>query len=144
MSENLIARVSTVINTPAARVWDALVTPATIKKYMFGTNVVSDWQEGSPITWSGEWQGKQYQDRGTILRVIPGRMLQHTHFSPLAGLPDIPENYHTVTVELATQGSGTRVSIAQDKNPTEEARQHSEQNWTIVIQGLKKLLEESA
>jgi uncharacterized protein YndB with AHSA1/START domain len=39
MPANLTARASITINAPNAKVWDALVNPAAIKKYMFGTNV---------------------------------------------------------------------------------------------------------
>jgi uncharacterized protein YndB with AHSA1/START domain len=63
MSANLIAKAAITINAPASRVWQALVTPEAIKHYMFGTNVVSDWHEGSPIYWRGEWQGKPYEDK---------------------------------------------------------------------------------
>jgi hypothetical protein len=58
----IVARASTIIDAPVAMVWDALVTPETIKRYMFGTTVVSDWKEGSSIVWKGEWKGKSYED----------------------------------------------------------------------------------
>lgn len=61
MTQTLIAQASTVIDRPAADVWRALVTPASIKEYMFGTNAQSEWKQGSPITWKGEWQGKAYE-----------------------------------------------------------------------------------
>ena len=76
MDENLIARASVTINAPGAKVWDALVNPEAIKQYMFGTNVVTDWREGSPIIWKGEWQGKSYEDKGVILQFKPGRTIQ--------------------------------------------------------------------
>lgn len=57
-NKDLIAKASITINAPVAKVWEALVSPAMIKQYMFGTNVVTDWKEGSPIVWRGEWQGK--------------------------------------------------------------------------------------
>src|SRR3712207_3761127 len=98
MDENLIAKASVTINASSEKVWDALVNPEAIKQYMFGTNVVSGWREGSPIIWRGEWQGKPYEDKGVILRFKPGRGLQYSHFSPLSGLPDKPESYHTVTI----------------------------------------------
>ena len=141
MPVNLIARSAISIAAPVSRVWSALVTPAEIKQYFFGTQVVSDWKEGSRIVWKGEWQGRTYEDKGIILRFAPGEALQFTHFSPLSGLPDRPENYHTVTIELALEGAGTHVSLSQDNNPTEEAREHSEKNWAMVLQGLKKFLE---
>ena len=138
---NLIARCSIGIAASPDKIWDALVTPSAIKQYMFGTTVTSDWKEGGPITWKGEWQGRKYEDRGKIVQFKPGRALQYTHFSPLAGLPDRPENYHTVSIQLSPEGSGTRVALTQDNNPTEEARAHSEKNWEMMLQGLKKLVE---
>jgi uncharacterized protein YndB with AHSA1/START domain len=138
---NLIARCSITVSASPEQVWEALVTPAAIKQYMFGTNVSSDWKEGSPIVWKGEWQGRQYEDKGVIRQLKPGRALQYTHFSPLTGLPDRPENYHTVTIQLAEEGERTRVSLTQDNNPTEEARAHSEKNWAMMLEGLKKFVE---
>ncbi len=35
-SNNLIAKAETTINAPIDKVWDSLVNPDTIKKYMFG------------------------------------------------------------------------------------------------------------
>jgi uncharacterized protein YndB with AHSA1/START domain len=139
--KELIANASMTINAPLAMVWEALVNPDLIKQYMFGTNVVTDWKEGTPIIWKGEWQGKAYQDKGTILRIDQERVLQYSHFSPLSGQPDVPENYHTVTIELSGQGRQTNVSLSQDNNATEQDREHSEKNWQMMLEGLKKLLE---
>jgi len=116
MSTNLLAKATIPINTTTERVWNALVNPDAIKQYMFGTNVVSEWREGSPITWQGEWQGKSYEDKGVILNPQPRRTIQYSHFSPLSGLPDKPENYHTVTIDLSADGDQTHVSLAQDNN----------------------------
>jgi uncharacterized protein YndB with AHSA1/START domain len=141
MNVDQIAKAFTTVDAPVARVWEALVDPAAIKQYMFGTNVDTDWREGSPIVWKGEWQGKSYEDKGVLLEVKPERTLKYSHFSPLAGLPDKPENYHTVTIELTAKGDRTEVSLEQDNNPTEEAREHSEKNWQTMLAGLKKYLE---
>jgi uncharacterized protein YndB with AHSA1/START domain len=143
MEKNLIARASITIDAPRERVWEALVNPDAIRQYMFGTHVVSDWQVGSSIVWKGEWQGKPYEDRGVILQFKPGRIVQYSHFSPLSGLPDKPENYHTVTVELSANGNRTHVSLAQDNNANEEERAHSEQNWEMMLASLKDFLEQS-
>jgi len=141
MNKNLIANAAITINAPSSKVWDALVTPAAIKQYMFGTNVVSDWKEGSAIVWNGVWQGKSYEDKGVLQQVKPTRALQYTHFSPLSGLPDEPGSYHTVTIELSARGPGTRVSLSQDNNLTEQAREHSEKNWGMMLAGLKRFVE---
>ena len=136
-----IATASTTINAPASRVWDALVTPAAIKQYMFDTTVVSTWKEGSPISWKGVWEGKAYEDKGVILQFKPQRTLQYSHFSPLSGRPDHPDSYHMVTIELSPEGTGTRVSLSQDNNRTDEEREHSERNWSKMLAGLKKFAE---
>jgi uncharacterized protein YndB with AHSA1/START domain len=140
-TRGLIAKASTTISAPVHEVWDALTNPDIIRQYMFGTNVVSDWREGSSIVWKGEWQGKSYEDKGKILKIKEGQMLQYSHFSPLMGKPDTPENYHTVTIELSNDGTQTAVSLSQDGNATEEAREHSEKNWIMMLDGLKELLE---
>lgn len=82
MHKNLIAKASMSVNASSERVWKALVDPEAIKQYMFGTNFVSDWREGSPIIWKGEWQGRSYEDKGMILQLKPGRTLEYSHFSP--------------------------------------------------------------
>ena len=142
MNKNLIARVSITTNAPITDVWNALVNPEAIQQYMFGTHVVSDWKEGGPIVWKGEWQGKSYEDKGVILQLIPERTIRYSHFSPLSGLPDKPESYHTVTIELSNAGAQTRVSLSQDNNQTEQEREHSENNWGMMLTSLKKFLEE--
>ena len=138
---NLVATATVTVHAPAAKVWEALTTPRAIETYMFGSKVASEWKVGSPITWKGTWQGKPYEDKGVVVHVVPEKKLQYTHFSPLSGLPDKQENYHTVTVNLDEQEGRTFLSLAQDNNPTEEARQHSEKNWEIMLEGLKKFVE---
>jgi hypothetical protein len=42
---------------------------------------------------------------------------------------------------LSSEDGGTRLSLTQDNNATQEEAEHSEQNWKIVLEGIKKLLE---
>jgi uncharacterized protein YndB with AHSA1/START domain len=142
VSRGLVVNLSITVNAPVAKVWAALISPNMIKKYLFGTDVVSDWKQGSPIVFRGEWQGKTYEDKGVILRLEPERLIQYSHWSNLSGLPDTPENYHVITFELAGEGSGTRLSLSQDNNPDEESREHSRKNWAMVLATFKRLLEQ--
>ena len=141
MDRGLIAQAEITIKASRQRVWEALTTPRLIKQYFFGSDVASDWKVGSPITYRGQWQGKPYEDKGEVLQVLPGRLLVTTHWSPLSGTPDAPENYHTVSYDLAGEGEGTTVRLRQDNNASEEELMHSEQNWKMVLEGLKALLE---
>ncbi len=141
MTTNLTARASTTIHAPASRVWEALTQPELIKQYFFGSDIVTDWKVGSPIYYRGEWQGRSYEDKGTVLEFEPNKRLVATHWSPLSGVPDIPENYHMVTYLLQEHDGNTDVTILQDHNASEEEKQHSEQNWQMVLTGLKRLVE---
>jgi len=141
MDKKLTAIATTTIHAPASKVWDALTKPDLIKQYLFNTEVVSEWKEGSPITYKGEWEGKTFEDKGRILKMEPEKLLMSTHWSPLSGVPDSPENYHTVTYKLSEKDGGTEVAITQDNNSSEEEKAHSEENWRTVLAGMKKLLE---
>ena len=139
---NLLAAASTSIKASVNEVWNALTDPAIIKQYMFGTTVTSDWMEGSNISWQGEWKGKPYEDKGKILKMIPGQVLQYSHFSPLSGQDDIPQNYHTVTISIKPEEGSTKISLTQDNNHSEEAQKHAADNWSAMLASLKKLLEQ--
>lgn len=139
--KDFVAHASTTIEAPVAIVWQALTDPDLIEQYMFGTKVVTDWRKGSPITWQGEWQGTSYKDKGVILEIEPQQLLKYSHYSPLSGKPDVPENYHTVTIELSREGEQSVVLLSQDNNDTEEARAHSEENWQSMLEGLKNVVE---
>jgi len=130
------------IDAPQA---EALTNPAKVKQYLHGTEMSTDWREGSPIFWRGEWKGKPYEDKGQVLEVKAQRLIKYTHWSPLGGSEDKPENYHTVTYELAGDDGKTTLTLTQDNNPTkEEAEKMAKDNWGPVLQGLKETAEKQA
>jgi uncharacterized protein YndB with AHSA1/START domain len=142
MGKNLEAKASITIQSDADEVWDALTNPDKIKQYFFGTNAISDWKKGSSIRFTGEWEGKTYEDKGTILDARPGELLRYTYWSSMGKLEDKPENYATVTYELVPAGTETTLNITQDNIANEEGREHSEKNWQWILSELKKFIEE--
>jgi len=136
-----VATAEAEINAPRSEVWRALTDPDQIEKYMFGSRVQTDWKPGSPITWTGEYEGRKYEDKGEILEVVQERRLKVTHFSPLSGEEDAPENYHTLVYELTENNGTTHVSLSQDNNSSEEAAEHSRENWEKMLGGLKEVVE---
>jgi uncharacterized protein YndB with AHSA1/START domain len=142
MSGNYVAKATILIDAPKLKVWEALTKPELIKQYLFGTDVTTDWKVGSPVTYKGIWEGKAYEDKGKVLQVEPEKLLVSTFWSSLSGIPDRPENYQTVRYELTPEGDGTRLTITQDNNKSEEDANHSAQNWNIVLEGMKALLED--
>jgi uncharacterized protein YndB with AHSA1/START domain len=131
------------IDAAPDKVWQALTDPELIKKYMFGSEVKTDWKPGSPITWQGEFEGRKYEDKGEVIAVEPGRRLEVTHFSPLTGQEDRPENYHHVLYELQETGGSTSVRLTQDNSSSAEEAEHSAANWQMMLDGLKKVAEQS-
>ena len=140
MSE-LTSSGSVTIDAPVEEVWSAITTPATIKRWFFGVETETDWQPGSPLVHRGEWQGKPYEDKGEILRIDPPQLLVHTHWSDVSGTPDAPEHYQEVTWALEEQGEGTMLTVSERNLPSDEAKQVSDQSWTMVLGNLKQLLE---
>lgn len=142
MTETRNAVASAAIRASREAVWHALTDPDQIKKYFLGTNVETTWEVGSRITFRGEWQGKQYQDHGEVLDFEPPNRLRISHYSPLSGKPDIPENYHTVEYRVESDGNGaSKVTIIQGKNSNESEVIESEKTWQFVLANLKELLE---
>lgn len=47
------------IQASKAEVWDALINPEKIKKYLFGTETKTDWKVGSSIVFSGVWEDRK-------------------------------------------------------------------------------------
>jgi len=142
MSRGFEAVKTVTIHATQREVWNALTNPAQVKQYLHGTEMSTDWKEGSPISWKGEWKGQSYEDKGTVLAVEPEKLLRYTHWSPMGGSEDKPENYHTVTYELAGEDGKTTLTLTQDNNPSqEEADKMANDNWGPVLNGLKESVE---
>ena len=129
------------INATAEKVWDALINPDQIKKYLFGTNANSDWTEGSEITYSGEWEGKSYTDKGKILKMETNKRFYTTYWSAASGVEDSPENYDEVNYDLEEKDGKTILTLTQSNNRSQESIDHSMKNWEMVLGEMKKLLE---
>jgi uncharacterized protein YndB with AHSA1/START domain len=137
-----VARAEVHVNAPPSRVWEALTNPALIAQYMLGSRVETDWQVGSPITWSGEYDGKTYQDKGEVLTFEPEARLQVTHFSPMSGQSDEPGNYHTLDYRLVEEDAGgTRLSLEQDGCESAEQANSFSANWQSMLAALKRTVE---
>ena len=136
-----VAHAETEISASPQQVWDAMTDPEAISRFMFGSKVETDWEEGSPITWSGEYDGRPFQDKGEILEVVENQRLRMTHFSPLSGKDDVPENHHTLDYRLEDRGASTRLTLDQDGNDSAEQAEQVAGNWQMMLDQLKKYVE---
>ncbi|GHH67593.1 SRPBCC family protein [Promicromonospora soli] len=142
MTETYVATATITIDAAPSHVWSVLTDRDAIKEFMFGTEVSTDWIVGGPIIWRGMWEGREYQDRGTILELEPGQRFVHTHFSGLSGQDDKPENYHTLTWTLDESEAGkTQLTLSQDNNATPEEAEHSKAMWESLVKSVKEIAE---
>ncbi len=132
---------SIVIQAPRKRVWEALTKPELVKQYFFGTDLVTDWVPGSPLFFRGEWEGKTYEDRGTVREFEPERSLAYDYWSSFSGHEDTPERRQIVRYELSDKDGGVEVKVEQSNVDTQERADHSKENWKGVLAGLKKFIE---
>jgi uncharacterized protein YndB with AHSA1/START domain len=139
--EKLSLTTSLSINAPAAAVWKGITDPEIVKQYFFGVDLKSDWTPGSPIIFSGEWDGNAFEDKGIILEITPGKYVKYNYWSSMSGTEDKPENYANISYTLDEIKGITTLIITQDGFKDEEAKAHSEQNWQMLFGEMKKMLE---
>ncbi|MBX3006872.1 MAG: SRPBCC domain-containing protein [Melioribacteraceae bacterium] len=132
------------ISASPTKVWDALVNPEIIKQYLFGTNTITDWKIGSPIVFQGVWDGTEYKDKGTILEFIPEKKLKYDYWSSFSPLEDKPENYQQITFTIEVGGDTTVLALIQENITDETTRGHSENNWKMILNQIKQIVERNA
>lgn len=133
---------SVLIRASREAVWRAITDPALVKRYFFGTNLVTDWKVGSPLLFHGEWEGKSYEDRGTVRSFDPPNGLSYDYWSSFSGLPDEPDRRQLIRYELSDEAGAVRVAVTQSNIDTQERADHSTENWKTLLGGMKKLVEE--
>ncbi len=138
---NFKAKMRRTIHAPVDKVWAGLTQPELVKQYFFGTDLVTTWQVQTPIFFKGEWEGTAYEDKGTVLRFEPNKILSYDYFSAWSGTEDTPENYQIITYRVKSAGNSTVLTIEQEKIPTLERKIESVKNWTALMLELKKLME---
>ncbi|HPG07069.1 MAG: SRPBCC domain-containing protein [Saprospiraceae bacterium] len=135
-------QVELVIKASPEKVWQALIDPEMVRAYFFGTNLEGDWREGGMIYFRGEWDGQAYEDKGVIQVFDPPRQLDYVYWSSWSGTEDKPENYLPVSYRLEVHPEGTRLKVEQGGFTDPDRKQHSIDNWTMVMHAMKELLEE--
>ena len=133
------------IDAPPQKIWQLLwgadTYPVWTSVFSEGSRAETDWQKGSSITYTGEWEGKSYEDKGVIIDIVPEKLLHTTYFSAMSGKEDKPENYANVIYKVSPDDGHSLVTITQDNIDDEKQLQHMEENWGKVLDSMKKLLE---
>jgi len=150
MKEPLLITNKISIKASPNNVWNVLVNPEETKKYMFGCETVSDWKEGSSLEWKMLWEGKEMiAVKGNILKIIPGKHLSYTTIDPNNPLiPDVPENYLTVTYDLKEEENGTELIVTQgdynkvaDGDSRYQEASNNGEGWNPILMQIKIISE---
>ncbi|TGK50734.1 SRPBCC family protein [Leptospira kanakyensis] len=122
-------------------VWEILTSPKYIKEYLYGTEVISDWKEGSSLVFKGVWEGNTYEENGMILSFKPPYTFKYTYFTAFFGLPDIPENYSIIENHLFEENGIVTIHLKQIGFTAEDKLKHSEENWNQCLDMIKQIAE---
>jgi len=141
MNKQLTLTSSIIINAPVDKVWFALTDKETIKQYFWGTETITDWKEGSPIRFTGTWEGTVYEDKGFILKIEKEKIFKHSYWSSFWGTDYNPNDFSVITYELIQNGNQTNLTVTQEGFKDEQSRDHSVGNWQGVLENIKNLLE---
>ena len=142
MPHSPVVKSSIRIRAPIATVWDALVDPKKIERWLNGAHVETTWKPGSAITFSGSLEGMTYRDKGSVLKFEPEAILQYTHWSKWSRIPDTPANYSIVTLTVEPADSATLLAVRHENFATEEMYRHSKSHWETTLPVLKQMIED--
>jgi uncharacterized protein YndB with AHSA1/START domain len=141
MNTELVIKKEKYINAAASKVWSVLTDPVNIEKWL-GTKTLSEWTPGSDITFSFNWEGKDYTDKGKIIRFEKEKVFSYSYWSVFSGLPDEPKNYSKIKFELLPTDNVTILKLTHSDFAAETMYQHSDNNWEETLNEIKKISEQ--
>jgi len=142
MDHTLVISQSVDIRATVARVWEGLTNPAIIKEYLYGTETITDWKVGSEVIFQGEFEEKEYRDKGVILENDFQQTISYTYWSGFSGMEDLPENYSVVTYTITpVDEEHTRLTWTQRGFVSPEAFEHSRTGMTPFLEQIKTIFE---
>ena len=141
MTENSFVYVIYIATTPE-KLWEALTSSKYTEQYFFGSNIQSDWKEGSEITYS---RNGQVSDYGSILKIDENRVLSFTWTYVGDGVEGKQPSRVTFelkqmkeTVKLTLRHENLQPGDLVDKDDTFEGLNNG---WPAILSNLKSLLE---
>lgn len=141
MLESLKIQKTRQIAASPETVWSVLTDPEEIKKWL-GVETTSRWTTGSDLLFTFEWEGKEYADKGKIIRFEVEKTFIYSYWSGFSGLPDSPENYSKIEFHLKPTNIGVSLDLIHSEFATETMYQHSDKNWENTLDTIKDLSEE--
>lgn len=138
----MATNISTIkINASKQKVWDTITEPALVKKWQFGSDLLTSWNIGSDIKFSTAWEDKIFEQWGKVLVFDPFDKVTYSLFAPRPGLEDKPANYFTMSYLLTEDNGQTTLQIIQEDNRPNAVQEDPQGEENPVLLSLKLLAE---
>lgn len=134
-----------ILNTIPETVWNTLTDFSLMKQWMgeneMNLEIITDWNVNGPIIINGFHHAK-FQNKGTVLKYEPNRLLEYSHLSSLSRLEDKKENYSILRFELSLLQQQTALTLTIENFPTETIYKHLCFYWRATVEKIKTINEQ--
>jgi len=130
-----------IINAPSQKVWDAITKAALVKRWQYGSDLLTTWEIGSDIKFSTAWEDKVFEQWGKVLAFTPTEIVRYSLFAPRPDLEDKPENYFIMSYVLTEENGQTKLEIIQEDNRPNAVQEAPQGEENPLLQSLKQLAE---
>src|SRR5712671_3975596 len=126
------------IRTTPQKLWQALTDGEVTKRYFFGETLHSDWKAGSAWHSTGpqgsrDVEGKVVESDAPRRLVVTWRVLYD---------PELSGELSRVTYLIEKRGDVCKLGVTHELSDAPKTAKHvSKDGWTLVLSGLKTLLE---
>lgn len=129
------------VNASKQKVWDALTKPELVKKWQYGSEVLTDWMVGSEIRFRVEWDNKVLEQWGKILEIIPNELIKYSLFFPRPDLEDKEENYFIMSYLISESENAVQLEIIKEDNRPGAVEEKESTGENPVLTALKEIIE---
>ncbi len=129
------------INASRQKVWDTITKADYVKLWQYGSDLLTNWEIGSDITFRTEWQDKVFEQWGKVLEVNPTEIVKYSLFAPRPELEDKPENYFIMSYILTEENGVTKLEIIQEDNRPNAVQEEPQGEENPVLKLLKEIAE---
>jgi uncharacterized protein YndB with AHSA1/START domain len=132
------------IKTSQEKLWQAITSPDLTQQYFFNTQVQSDFQSGSPISYlqKNTDGGDAIPVKGKILEVEPQKRLVHTFQHNFGDNQKSYTEESRVTYEIEPMGELVKLTVVHDQFRGDiDTYQSTSGGWPMILNSLKTLLE---
>lgn len=138
----MATNISTIkINASTQKVWDTITKPEFVKRWQYGSDLLTTWEIGSEIKFRTEWEGTVFEQWGKVLALRPNELVKYSLFVPRPDLEDKPENYFIMSYILTAENGHTKLEIIQEDDRPNAVQEEPQGEENPVLKALKELAE---